>query len=326
MIPYDELETKASYMVENHSSPLYLRSKRRGGPFLFTATLEGPISNVISIDAETKILSKVQGWSSGPSWFMLSGSEETDLKNLLAMMFKKYKNTLDDEFRTTCDEIETGGMWKAYQLGLANYKTFDDFLKKAAELTDWGSDGDKIGDLFVGKNWYPTFLNDLGVLTQRGRSHFLEEVKKGKKIFELGIEEYDQAYAWEGELWTDGMGPCITIGLTGTYLGKRYNAMLHSQNPMAKGDLLLKALQSPFGKKDLPKVHQLQNVKYFAVGGSKDSQDKADSILETFYRENLPVLGVNFMTDQSAKKLSKAVHVTKEGNVYFSQYDPKTEL
>ena len=328
MIPYDELETKASYMVTGYDVPLYLRSKRRGGPFLFTETLDGSMGRTISIDSDAKILSRSGGpVVSGPSWFRVSSNRKKDIDALVEMIFTKYKRVKDDDFRTTCDEIKMGGIERAYDAGMEKYVTLLDFVKKSVDLTDWENDGKSLGDLFVGQDFLPKFLNTLGPLTERGRGYFLEEVKpEGRTIYELGIKQYDKAFAWEGELWTDGMGPCITIGLTGTFEGKRYNAMLHSQHPKARGPLLLEALQNPFGKGGLPPLHKLKDVRYFAMGGSPDSEEKATSILETFYKENLPVLGVTLTTDQASKDLAKSVHVTARGEVYFSQYDPSKEL
>ena len=283
------------------------------------------------------------------TWFHSSGSLQADEPRLIDLLYNEYRRG-NVEFQGTCDEVEIGGLRKAYNAGIGTYATIRDFAQACSDQTDWGNDGTRLAELFDHKI-NREYESNLPVVTERDRWYFMEQVEEiaksksdSRRIYEIGIREeivevepgvnqpvqvsdYDKPFAWEGDLWTDGMGPCITVGLTGTHMGKRYNGMLHSFHPDASGIEILKSLRGHFKTgNELPVFSSLKDVRYFAVGGSTESQKKADSILRSFREEGLNVLGVALTTDSNASELTKAAHLTSSGELYFSQHDPRKKV
>ncbi|GIH07760.1 hypothetical protein Rhe02_58270 [Rhizocola hellebori] len=158
----------------------------------------------------------------------------------------------------------------------------------------------------------------------------IEQLRGSAKVcgyYEVGKDfndfEYNVAQCMPDDgIWTDHMGPCVTIGFTGVYpqTGKRCNALLHSLDPDARGGIIIKALQS------LPDYHKLVNVGFFIVGGSPDNADsmtKIASVVQELNRLGLPLIGNWPTISEEHAGRAKAVMITKDGRLFGSIYQPK---
>jgi hypothetical protein len=144
---------------------------------------------------------------------------------------------------------------------------------------------------------------------------------------EVGPDEWNTPVAASGGIYTEEMGSCTTIGFTGTYLGQLYSALYHSVDTHASSGNIqstIQSLQSLFSNDgNLPAFDDLQNVRYFAMGGHSMSVTTCESIERVFIRLNLDVIGVTFKTSPEDDDLVKAVLVDGNGNVMYATFRNK---
>lgn len=147
-----------------------------------------------------------------------------------------------------------------------------------------------------------------------------------EEVAEVVRENWDAPMAIaDAGLWTDGMGPCITVAMTATSGGKRYNALLHSMDLSAKGATVVNAIERLFNKSSPPLVPfaKLENINFFVAGGDSSTAEKAESILEELAARRLPVVSTAITSANEEAALTKAFLITSEGKVAYSMYNAK---
>ena len=133
--------------------------------------------------------------------------------------------------------------------------------------------------------------------------------------------DYDKPWCViDAGIWTDYMGPCITVGLTAMSAGKRCNILLHSFMDYTGEEIIKRIIDFCNGDGGIPLYNSLVNVTWFVVGGSPDcsSLEKAVQLATELRKQNLPVLGVQFTTGLGYKGMAKAVLITATGQVFWT--------
>ncbi|HZL74390.1 MAG TPA: hypothetical protein VFB83_03360 [Propionibacteriaceae bacterium] len=160
----------------------------------------------------------------------------------------------------------------------------------------------------------------LGIDQLRGSAQISGYYEVGRA---MNTDEYDQAWLMKNDgIWTDHMGPCVTVGFTGVHgvTGKRYNALVHSFNSLTRGPKLIEMLEK------LPDYPELVNVGFFVIGGSPDdnhSQVKVVSVLQTIAQRKLTLIASCETISAEYKDMAKAVMITKDGRLFGAVYAAK---
>ncbi len=242
-------------------------------------------------------------------------SDELRAAYLLRDTYQGKDNDLYDE--TSFNGIQNALAGNSF----LDYKTLDDFLKDVSKRSDWGgANGGALEDYLTRKDAAKLMEDQLV-----DKVDYPDLRKGAKDTPEVQAEQWDAPMVnIDAGLWTDGMGPCITIAMTATYGGKRYNALLHSMDLDADGHDVVGGITSLFDKmKELPKFNQLENKKFYIAGGNKSTTVKAEKILLELMKRKLPVEGYSITDKEKDIKLTKALLITKDGKVYYSAYNPK---
>ncbi len=142
------------------------------------------------------------------------------------------------------------------------------------------------------------------------------------------VTEYDATFVMpNGGIWTDGMGPCITVAMTGVCGDVRVNALHHSfvthydprKYPQVGEDIVVsikKGVESATGQP----FSATKEQRFYVVGGDKATAKKMASLLtEMLMFQELNVVGIADTTTEPGGASSKAVLITPEGNVIWSR-------
>ncbi|PWV48326.1 hypothetical protein [Chitinophaga sp. S165] len=225
---------------------------------------------------------------------------------------------LQEKYGDQANEIYDGTSYNGVEKAIKEkapieYASLDELLTAAERLTEWGGkDGGALDD-WIGKGFSIKELS-------------YEELRElAKDASEIGPIQYNAPFALINDgLWTDGMGPCITVAMTATSEGKRYNALLHSMDLMAKGRTVIGAIIRLFDSTpELVPFNQLKDINFFVAGGDHSTAEKAESILEELARRKLPVAGRAIKSRVEDASLTKALVITAEGRVAYSMYNAK---
>lgn len=246
-----------------------------------------------------------------------AGSDALKLARLLRTKFEGNDNE-------TYDETSFNGVEKALlEKPVVEYDSIDAFLAAAEQKTDWGEKhGGALEDYLKRKDG----ISQLGDISLANTDYrVLREA--AKNVPEVGVDGYDRPISIQDEgLWTDGMGPCITLAMTAESDGKRFNALLHSFNLDASGDEIVDAMKAMFDSNEaVPNFADLKNKKLYVAGGNSDTEDKAEKLLWELIKRELPVEGYDIASGDEDAGLTKALLITKEGQILYSKYDPKDE-
>ncbi len=140
----------------------------------------------------------------------------------------------------------------------------------------------------------------------------------------------DLHYVKDASIWTDGMGPCITLVMTGRVLfgTKRglYNVLFHSFSLTASGSEVVASFLFKYSQRGLPALNEFSTCSFYVVGGNETSAEKALGIVSALKEQSLPVAGTHLTTGESERGLTKAVLVSPQGQVYCAIYDSKEDL
>lgn len=144
----------------------------------------------------------------------------------------------------------------------------------------------------------------------------MEEIEElSKKTTKVDANKWDKAVPSKNGIYTDEMRPCITVGLTATTSdGQPVSALFHNMRPAYNAAYILSKLQAAFGEE----FKSFSSVKYFVVGGSHESINKAVDILKTMEQMGLSVSGVKLTTTLEERHLIKSVVVTPTGEIRYA--------
>ncbi len=154
----------------------------------------------------------------------------------------------------------------------------------------------------------------------------------GKGFAQMDYSEYDQPWCMiDTGIWTDHMGPCLTVGFTATWTDPqdstqhRYNGMVHSMSFTINGSQLIVMLRSLFGRRGMPKFTDLDEISFFVVGGSSEplAVKKMNEVLTAMRTWGLRILGAFITTGAEFNGLTKAIMLTADGRLFASVYDSK---
>jgi len=247
-----------------------------------------------------------------PKWY--EPLDDDPAETLARRLQKAYESKGNDLY----DGSSMGGVIRVVEQGnLDQYRDLGEFLVAVETNTRWGPDGGGLEDYFALREKFPE-------ITPVAEISYPELRKLADNQEEINETMYDSPYVMIDEaIWTDGMGPCITVAMTATFEGKRYNTLLHSLNLDTEGEDIASAIEKTFDGERLPAFTELQDKKFFVVGGSFATQRKALSVLTALLDHQYDVTQATITTKPGQHKLAKALLVTPEGAVFYSAYDPK---
>lgn len=276
-----------------------------------------------------------------PQWFSVGHDRAEDLWRLeMTLVYTAEERESEDRsFYNSVRSIKKNALTKMYEAGMSNYPEIEDFVKACSDFYKddeaWKEDKSRSLGSILDERDLPRRLQEavsgepafakLPMVPKddlRARAASLHEVGKGLKA-----EHYDRPWLMiDAGIWTDHMGPCITVGLTARSADRklRYNALLHSLNFKVGGGEIIDSLVGVFNpQRGLPAYDSLVEVKWFVVGGSPDdisSVQKAVEVAEELRARNLPVLGAEFTTNTDHSQKTKAVMITAAGEVAWTIY------
>jgi len=142
----------------------------------------------------------------------------------------------------------------------------------------------------------------------------IEEIEAlSEKTTKVG--EWDKAVPSKNGIYTDEMKPCITVGLTAILPnGDPVSALFHSMRPADQGPYIIQCLQGALGEM----YDRLSSIKYFVVGGSHETINKAINILSTLAQMGLNISGVRLTTTIEERHLVKSVIVMPTGEIRYA--------
>jgi hypothetical protein len=270
-----------------------------------------------------------------PAWFP-AGDAARHLSQLVMTLVFAAEARDPSEFSKSVRVVRQNAVAAIYNSGMYNYRTIDSFVKACSDFYKddeaWDNDTSRSLASILDERDLQRQLEALisapvlfPQLTMVSKS---ELYQLAKDLYEVGKDgnhlDYDQPWGMiGGGLWTDHMGPCITVGLTALSTDqKRYNVLLHSFRE-ATGKQIIDSLCGFFnGKQDVPLYNSLIDVKWFMAGGSPDytSLEKAVDLATELRSRNLQVLGVQFTAAPDFLGATKAVMITADGKVAWTVY------
>jgi hypothetical protein len=262
------------------------------------------------------------------TWIQLTDNPQFDIDRLVRALIDEAIRRDDEEFTDIVTGIKVHGVVRAYDLGVGRFDTIVSFARKANELTDWANSRTPALVDMLERRQFEDFVHDLAGLPRISMTLFDAQTRNAgmKEVGkDANYHEYDRAAAVVGEgVFTDHMGPCITVGLTALSADRsvRYNSILHSFGDDTGSGIMTKLHDRFDGHNGIPQYNTLTEVKYFVVGGAPEahSRKKADELLHELLNRKVTVLGVALTTHDSYQGRSKAVVVTADGQVYWTIY------
>jgi hypothetical protein len=260
-------------------------------------------------------------------WFEPTGDVDNDLDALLGSLIKARQEANDEEFDERFNETRVNGVIAAYP-SLSTYATAKEFVLAASKSTKWEDHESECLDDIEAREPLLRFLAGLPKIPLTA-IELLRASAEERKLYEVGKDgdttEYDRVFVLQdGGMWTDHMGPCITVGMTAIHNGTRYNAMIHSFGEF-DGANIIRTLQETFDDTRAPAYGTLTHVGYFVMGGHPDrpSWRKAEELLKALRDDNLPVLGVHLTNSYRYRGIAKAVLITADGQLLGTSYRPQ---
>jgi hypothetical protein len=147
-----------------------------------------------------------------------------------------------------------------------------------------------------------------------------------RSLAKTEVTEYDKTFVTTGEgIWTDGMGPCITVAMTGLCGTVRVNALHHSfvthirRDMYAKiGERIVADFKAKVEHATGRSISEIKDQRFYVVGGDTDTAVKMEKLLTELLYERFNVMGVADTTSERPGASSKAVLITAEGEVRWS--------
>jgi hypothetical protein len=179
-----------------------------------------------------------------------------------------------------------------------------------------------------------------GQIQQISYKELLDIGEKTLPKNEVGENAYDTTHVKLGEgLWTDGMGPCITIAVTGVFEKPgdihekvekiRVNALHHSfaqhydQSKYPEiGQSIVKDIEEKVANAIGKPFSELKSPEIYVVGGDEDTAGKMEALLRTLISRKFHISGVIDKTNESSGSSSKALLIGADGRVSWS-YEQK---
>ena len=258
-------------------------------------------------------------------WFEPTGYVDNDLDALLRSLIRARQEANDQEFDEWFSETKVNGVVATYP-SLSTFATAKEFVLAASKATKWEDLESECLEDIEARGPLLQFLGRLPKIPLTA-IQLLRASAEERKLYEVGKDgnttEYDRVFVQrDGGMWTDHMGPCITVGMTAVHNGNtRYNAMIHSFGEF-DGAAIIRTLQSTFNNTSVPAYDTLTHVGYFVMGGHPDrpSWRKAEGLLKTLRDDNLPVLGVHLTNCYRYNGMAKAVLITADGQLLGTSY------
>jgi len=185
-------------------------------------------------------------------------------------------------------------------------------LYKAVMANMEKDDSDSVDDYLLQESE----AEELSLLFPEIKQVSMEEIEAlSEKTTKVGGNKWDQAVPSKNGIYTDEMKPCITVGLTATLPGgEPISALFHSMRPADQGPYIIQCLQGALGEM----YDRLSSIKYFVVGGSHETINKAINILGTLTQMGLNISGVRLTTTLEERHLIKSVIVTPTGEIRYA--------
>lgn len=148
---------------------------------------------------------------------------------------------------------------------------------------------------------------------------------------EVGVDDYDRTHVKKGEgLWTDGIGPCITVAVTGVVEGTRVNALHHSfvthyeaDNYPEIGQKIVKDIQGKVESAIEKPFSALESPEIYVVGGDTDTAGKMEALLRSLIFNKFGISGVIDTSNEKPGTSSKALLIGADGKVSWSYKQKK---
>lgn len=148
-----------------------------------------------------------------------------------------------------------------------------------------------------------------------------------KSLAKTEVTEYDETFVTMGQgIWTDGMGPCITVAMTGLCGDVRVNALHHSFVTHIKkerytiiGELIVADFKAKVERITGRSISEVKDQRFYVVGGDTDTAVKMEKLLTELLYERFNVVGIADTTSEKPGASSKAVLITADGEVRWSR-------
>ncbi|WP_327122269.1 helix-turn-helix domain-containing protein [Streptomyces sp. NBC_01341] len=195
---------------------------------------------------------------------------------------------------------------------------------------DWQGTGEQLHDLVVrlsggratgGATVHDFYRDLLGQLLPRMTSRSGVHVRAYEDIARRIRDDHDVEMN-EGRLVVDdyigtsGLEPCLAVGLTGTYAGRRYNAVYHWPPATETPEDVFTQLAEMFAPHRI-QPGQLENLQYFVLGGAPNSVHGQVELLEYMVDRHMTNTVVQLTNDPSQIDMGKIVYVDPRGRIYL---------
>jgi len=134
----------------------------------------------------------------------------------------------------------------------------------------------------------------------------------------VNVDQDDLEHVQDEGIATSGLATCVAVGLTARRGPTRYSALAH-WSTITSPRSLFRTIEDSFtgDQDDWPRLNQMDSVKYFAVGGSRDSMKEQAELLEYMIRTGRTTAGVKMVNDEHLRDRGKIVVIDNAGHIFY---------